>query len=67
MNKDTLENNPELEKIWSSVTALGRVGVAKDIGGVVVFLASEDPRRINGQRIEASRRDIPVIHQLYQN
>ncbi|AXT51794.1 SDR family oxidoreductase [Aquimarina sp. BL5] len=54
MNKDALENNPELEKILSSVTALGRVGVAKDIGGIVAFLASEDARWINGQRIEAS-------------
>ncbi len=54
MNKNALENNPELEKILSSVTALGRVGVAQDIGGVVAFLASEDARWINGQRIEAS-------------
>ncbi len=54
MNKTALENNPELEKMLSSVTALGRVGVAKDIGGVVAFLASEDARWINGQRIEAS-------------
>ncbi len=54
MNKDALEKNPELEKILSSVTALGRVGVAEDIGGVVAFLASEDARWVNGQRIEAS-------------
>ncbi|MEM1136244.1 MAG: SDR family oxidoreductase [Bacteroidota bacterium] len=54
MNKAALENNPELEKMLSSVTALGRVGVAEDIGGVVAFLASEDARWINGQRIEAS-------------
>ncbi|MEW7289306.1 SDR family oxidoreductase [Aquimarina sp. 2304DJ70-9] len=54
LNKDALENNPELEKILSSVTALGRVGVAEDIGGVVAFLASEDARWVNGQRIEAS-------------
>ncbi|GAA4279326.1 SDR family oxidoreductase [Aquimarina mytili] len=54
MNKSALENNPELEKMLSSVTALGRVGVAEDIGGVVAFLASEDARWINGQRIEAS-------------
>ncbi|GAA4275136.1 SDR family oxidoreductase [Aquimarina gracilis] len=54
MNKAALENNPEMEKMLSSVTALGRVGVAQDIGGVVAFLASEDARWINGQRIEAS-------------
>jgi len=54
MNKAALENNPEMEKMLSSVTALGRVGVAEDIGGVVAFLSSEDARWINGQRIEAS-------------
>ncbi len=54
MNKTALENNPGLEQMLSSVTALGRVGVAEDIGGVVAFLASEDARWINGQRIEAS-------------
>ena len=54
MNKGALEANPELEKFLSSVTALGRVGVAEDIGGVVAFLASDDARWVNGQRIEAS-------------
>ena len=54
MNKTALENNPQLEEMLSSVTALGRVGVAEDIGGVVAFLASEDARWINGQRIEVS-------------
>ena len=34
--------------------ALGRVGEAKDIGGIVAFLCSDDGGWINGQRIEAS-------------
>lgn len=38
----------------SGLTALGRVGVPDDIGGVVAFLCSEQARWINGQRIEAS-------------
>ncbi len=54
MNKTALENNPEMGKMLASVTALGRVGVPEDIGGVVTFLASEDARWVNGQRIEAS-------------
>ncbi len=54
MNKTALEKNPQMEQMLASVTALGRVGVAEDIGGVVAFLASEDARWINGQRIEAS-------------
>ena len=35
-------------------TALGRVGQAEDIGGIVAFLCSPDAKWINGQRIEAS-------------
>lgn len=38
----------------SSVTALGRPGVAEDIGGVVAFLCTKDASWINGQRIEVS-------------
>jgi NAD(P)-dependent dehydrogenase (short-subunit alcohol dehydrogenase family) len=33
---------------------LGRVGVPKDIGGVIAFLCTEDAGWINGQRIEVS-------------
>lgn len=38
----------------SSITALGRVGEAEDIGGVVAFLCSDKAGWINGQRIEVS-------------
>ncbi|MFT0716308.1 SDR family NAD(P)-dependent oxidoreductase [Flagellimonas lutimaris] len=37
-----------------NITALGRVGIPSDIGGVVAFLCSEDAKWINGQRIEVS-------------
>jgi NAD(P)-dependent dehydrogenase (short-subunit alcohol dehydrogenase family) len=40
--------------IISSVTALGRVGEAEDIGGVVAFLCSDKASWINGQRLEVS-------------
>jgi NAD(P)-dependent dehydrogenase (short-subunit alcohol dehydrogenase family) len=49
-----LRNSEELQKFISSVTALGRPGVAEDIGGVVAFLCTEDARWVNGQRIEVS-------------
>jgi len=45
---------PERKKFLASMTALGRVGLAKDIGGVIAFLCSEDSGWINGQRIEVS-------------
>jgi NAD(P)-dependent dehydrogenase (short-subunit alcohol dehydrogenase family) len=38
----------------AGMTALGRVGLPDDIGGVVAFLCTEDARWINGQRIEVS-------------
>lgn len=53
MNAGAMQN-PDFVKTISSVTALGRVGVPGDISGVVAFLASEDGRWVNGQRIEAS-------------
>lgn len=45
---------PEKRSMISSITALGRVGEAEDIGGVVAFLCSDKAGWINGQRIEVS-------------
>ncbi len=42
------------QAIISSITALGRVGEAEDIGGTVAFLCSDRAGWINGQRIEVS-------------
>lgn len=49
-----VRDNKELNDHLSELTALGRVGLADDIGGVVAFLCSEDAKWVNGQRIEAS-------------
>jgi NAD(P)-dependent dehydrogenase (short-subunit alcohol dehydrogenase family) len=49
-----VRDNEQMNKHIASVTALGRVGVAEDIGAVVAFLCSEGGRWINGQRIEVS-------------
>ncbi len=46
--------NPGVNDFIASQTALGRVGVADDIGGVVAFLCSEEGRWVNAQRLEAS-------------
>jgi len=53
-NNAFIRNNPDRKKMMANNTALGRVGEASDIGGVVAFLCSEDSRWITGQRIEAS-------------
>lgn len=42
------------KEVIASVTALGRVGEAEDIGSIVAFLCTEDAHWITGQRIEAS-------------
>ncbi|RYD54495.1 MAG: SDR family oxidoreductase [Sphingobacteriales bacterium] len=52
--KAAREAFPDLEKIMSGNTALGRIGEPEDIGGVVAFLCSDDARWVNAQRIEAS-------------
>lgn len=49
-----LRNSEETQKQISAITALGRPGVAEDIGSVVAFLCAEDARWVNGQRIEVS-------------
>lgn len=52
--KAAFEADPHRKDMIASQTALGRVGVPDDIGGVVAFLCSENARWINGQRIEVS-------------
>jgi NAD(P)-dependent dehydrogenase (short-subunit alcohol dehydrogenase family) len=49
-----IRDNKELNDHVAGLTALGRVGLPDDIGGVVAFLLTEDARWINAQRIEAS-------------
>ncbi|WP_373999408.1 SDR family NAD(P)-dependent oxidoreductase [Bdellovibrio bacteriovorus] len=49
-----VRDNPEVNKFIASQTALGRVGIPDDIGGVIASLLSEDNAWINAQRIEAS-------------
>ncbi len=46
--------HPGLKERLASATALGRVGVPDDIGGVVAFLCSEAGRWVNAQRLEVS-------------
>lgn len=49
-----VRDNPELNKSLAADTALGRVGLPTDIGGVVAFLCTKDAYWINAQRIEVS-------------
>lgn len=49
-----VRDNKEVNNHIASVTALGRVGLPDDIGGVVAFLCTPEASWINGQRIEVS-------------
>lgn len=54
LNKGLFENAPQTIEFMRSQTALGRIGVPDDIGGIVAFLCTEEARWITAQRIEAS-------------
>jgi NAD(P)-dependent dehydrogenase (short-subunit alcohol dehydrogenase family) len=49
-----MEDSPEMRKFVEGITALGRVGLPDDVGGVVSFLCSDDAKWVNGQRIEVT-------------
>ena len=49
-----VRDDQAMNALVASLTALGRVGLPDDIGGVVAFLCTEAGRWINGQRIEVS-------------
>ncbi|GAB3504844.1 SDR family NAD(P)-dependent oxidoreductase [Emticicia fontis] len=49
-----VRDNAQVNQMVAGVTALGRVGLPDDIGGVVAFLCTEEAKWINAQRIEVS-------------
>jgi NAD(P)-dependent dehydrogenase (short-subunit alcohol dehydrogenase family) len=49
-----VRDNKQVNDYVAGVTALGRVGLPDDIGGVVAFLCTEDAKWVNAQRIEVS-------------
>lgn len=49
-----VRDNEQINNHVSGITALGRVGLPDDIGGVVAFLCTDDARWITAQRIEVS-------------
>jgi len=49
-----IRDNPQYNAHVKAMTALGRVGMAEDIGGVVAFLCTPDAGWITAQRIEVS-------------
>lgn len=49
-----VRDNPQVNQMISSMTAMGRAGLPDDIGGAIAALLSGETGWITGQRIEAS-------------
>jgi NAD(P)-dependent dehydrogenase (short-subunit alcohol dehydrogenase family) len=49
-----VRDNPDMNEMVASDTALGRAGLPDDIGGVVASLLSPEMGWVNAQRLEAS-------------
>lgn len=49
-----VRDNPEVNRIFADMTALGRAGVPDDIGPMIASLLQPDNRWVNAQRIEVS-------------
>jgi NAD(P)-dependent dehydrogenase (short-subunit alcohol dehydrogenase family) len=49
-----VRDNPDLNRQFAALTALGRVGLPDDIGPMIASLLSQDNRWVNAQRIEVS-------------
>jgi NAD(P)-dependent dehydrogenase (short-subunit alcohol dehydrogenase family) len=53
-NDGRVRDNPDMQRMLTQVTALGRAGVPDDIGPMIASLLSDDNRWVNAQRIEVS-------------
>jgi len=53
-NGGHMRDDAEINRVVAGMTALGRAGVADDIGPMIASLLSEDNRWVNAQRIEVS-------------
>lgn len=53
-NNGRVRDNPQMQEYVKSITALPRIGLSDDVGGVVAFLCSPDAKWITGQRLEVS-------------
>ena len=49
-----LRDNEPVQQMVTSVTALGRIGAAEDVGSAIAALLSEENGWVSGQRLEVS-------------
>ncbi len=51
LTERTLQDDPNYEKNWASVTPAGRVGYVEDIVAAALYLASPEARHVTGQTL----------------
>ena len=51
LTRTILDNNPELEATWTSLTPMGRLGAPEDLKGAIVFLASDASSFVTGTEV----------------
>jgi len=51
LTERTLQDDPEYERNWASVTPTGRVGYVEDIVAAALYLASPEARQVTGQTL----------------
>jgi NAD(P)-dependent dehydrogenase (short-subunit alcohol dehydrogenase family) len=51
LTERTLQDDPDFEENWASVTPSGRAGYVEDIVAAALFLASPEARQVTGQTI----------------
>lgn len=51
LTERTLQDDPDLERNWASVTPIGRVGYVDDIVAAALYLASPEARHVTGQTL----------------
>lgn len=62
-----VRDNPEVNKLVSNMTALGRPGLREDIGEMIGSLLSDANHWVNAQRIEVSggmRLSFPLLEKV---
>jgi len=51
LTRTILDNNPDLEATWTSLTPMGRLGAPEDLKGAIVFLASDSSAFVTGTEL----------------
>lgn len=62
LTRTILDNNPELEATWTSLTPMGRLGAPEDLKGAIVFLASDSSAFVTGTELTGRFPSLRISH-----